>query len=90
MKSPACEKIGAKKVIRVIDRDTAAEFIADFLLDPTIKLRPDQYQVISVQGTSAQVKKEISYEICQKKFPEKKTDVAKGELHFRLRQQEAR
>ena len=44
MTSPACEKNGEKKIIRVIDRDTAAEFIADFLLDPTIKLRPDQYQ----------------------------------------------
>ena len=51
MKSPACEKIGAKKVIRVIDRDTAVKFIADFLIDPTIIPRPDQYQVISVQDT---------------------------------------
>ena len=50
MTSPACEKNGEKKIIKVIDRDTAAKFIADFLIDPTKELRPDQYQVVSVQG----------------------------------------
>ena len=53
MESPACEKIGEKNIIRVIDRDTAVKFIADFLIDPTIKPRPDQYQVISVQDARA-------------------------------------
>ncbi len=56
MNSPACEsprKImngisdgvnGEKKIIKVIDRETAAAFIADFLLDRTKELRPEQYR----------------------------------------------